>query len=58
MQDYEEAVIWYYNACYETEPILAVKVRGKATLERLAKCYEHMGLPEEADTYRQEADKW
>ncbi|MGN1149015.1 MAG: glycosyltransferase [Lachnospiraceae bacterium] len=57
MQDYEEAVIWYYNACYETEPVLAVKVRGKETLKKLAECYEHMGLSEEASAYRQEAEK-
>lgn len=54
-QDYEEAAIWYYNACYETEAELAVKVKGRETLERLADCYDQMGLPTEAERYRKEA---
>ena len=54
-QDYEEAAIWYYNACYETEAELAVKVKGRETLERLADCYDQMGLQTEAERYRKEA---
>lgn len=53
--DYEEAAIWYYNACYETEAELAVKVKGRETLERLADCYDQMGLQTEAEHYRKEA---
>lgn len=54
-QDYEEAAIWYYNACYEAEAELAVKVKGRETLERLADCYDQMGLQTEAERYRKEA---
>lgn len=52
LEDYEEAIIWFYNACYETEPLLAVKYKEKLALEKLAQCYEKMGLPEEAASYR------
>lgn len=54
-EDFEEAAIWYYNACYETEPILALKTAGKETLHKLALCYDKLGLPEEAAYYREEA---
>lgn len=56
-QDYEEAALWYYNACYETEAELALKVKGAETLEKLAGCYEKLGLDQEAETYRREAVK-
>lgn len=52
LEDYEEAAIWFYNACYETEPILAVKYKEKLAPEKLAQCYEKMGLPEEEAFYR------
>lgn len=52
LEDYEEAAIWFYNACYETEPMLAVKYKEKLAPEKLAQCYEKMGLPEEAASYR------
>lgn len=57
-KDYEEAAIWYYNACYETEPILALKTAGAETMEKLALCYDRLGLSKEAAQYRAEASKW
>lgn len=57
-EDFEEAAVWYYNACYETEPILALKTAGAETLEKLALCYDQLGLPGEAEKYRAEADRW
>lgn len=54
--DYEEAAIWYYNACYETEPLLSLKSKGAETLEKLADCYEKLGLPQVAEGYRKEAE--
>ena len=56
--DFEEAAIWYYNACYETEPILALKTAGAETLEKLALCYDKLELPKEAEYYREEAIRW
>ena len=56
-KDWQEAAIWYYNACYETEAILTLKSQGTETLKKLAVCYEKMGLPEEAALYRSQADE-
>lgn len=55
-RDWEEAAIWYYNACYETEALLALWMKGSAALEKLALCYERMGMPEAAQDYRREAE--
>jgi len=52
--DWEEAAVWYYNAVYETRPILSILTGGKEGLEGLVRCYENMGLPEQAESYRQE----
>lgn len=40
--DYEEAAIWYYNACYETEAILSLQVKGEETLKKLEDCNEKL----------------
>lgn len=53
--DMEEAVIWYYNACYETSPILDIRLGGTKALERLAGCYDAMGMKEQAREYRRKA---
>ncbi len=50
--DYPEAALWYYNACYEAEAILALRSQGAETIEKLAECYDKMDLPEEAALYR------
>ncbi len=50
--DYAEAALWYYNACYETEAVLALRCQGEETIEKLALCYDKMDLPEEAALYR------
>ena len=54
--DYEEAVIWYYNAAYETSPILKLAC-GKEALEGLVRCYEALGCPEQALVYAQELEQ-
>ncbi len=41
-KDYNEAVIWYYNAAYETNPVLNIHTHGDLPLERLAACYEKL----------------
>ncbi|MCM1185196.1 MAG: glycosyltransferase family 2 protein [Lachnoclostridium sp.] len=53
-QDYTEAVIWYYNAVYETAPVLKKTAGDVEGLEGLIRCYEKMGQPENAQTYREE----
>ncbi len=53
LHDYDEAVIWYYNAAYETVPILSIKSGEELALEGLARCYEELGLEEQAAVYRE-----
>lgn len=53
-KDWEEAAVWYYNAVYETRPILNIHAGGKEGLDGLVRCYEEMGCPEQAGIYRTE----
>lgn len=55
--DYTEAAIWYYNAVYETEPVLKKTTGDIEGLEGLIRCYEKMGQSEDAQTYREELEK-
>lgn len=57
LQDYEEAVIWYYNAAYETQPVLALRCGQEEPLEGLIRCYAALGMEEQAESYREELDK-
>ncbi len=52
--DYEEAAVWFYNAVYETEPILVLNAGEKEPLQGLIRCYEALGLEEQAEQYREE----
>lgn len=56
-KDYEEAAIWYYNAVYETQPILNINAGGREPLEGLIRCYQQMGEEEQAESYRKELNK-
>lgn len=55
--DWEEAAVWYYNAVYETGPILNIQAGGRESLEGLIRCYERLECPEQAAVYRQELQK-
>ena len=55
--DLEEAAIWYYNAAYETEPVLALRTATEEPLTGLIDCYERLGIPEQAESYREELAK-
>lgn len=52
--DIEEAAIWYYNAVYETQPVLSITTGGREALEGLIRCYEITGPAEQAEKYRGE----
>lgn len=54
VEDYEEAAVWYYNAVYETQPVLNIRAGGKEGLEGLIRCYERLSCPEQAREYREE----
>ena len=40
--DNDEAIVWFYNAAYETEPILDIMSQGKAPRLGLAQCYANI----------------
>lgn len=52
--DLEEAAIWYYNAVYETKPILNLQSGSRESLEGLVRCYDGLGYPQQAQEYRME----
>lgn len=52
--DYEEAAIWYYNAAYETQPVLVRAAAGMDALQGLIRCYHELGLVEQEKQYRTE----
>ena len=57
-QDYDEAVIWLYNAAYETESVLNIHCGGDLPLRGLAKCYQELGNEEQAAEYARLAASW
>lgn len=57
-KDYQEAIVWYYNAAYETESYLNIHYCGDYPLSRLALCYEALGDEEQASVYREKANQW
>lgn len=50
-QDIDEAIVWFYNAAYETESILNINCSGEIPLHGLAKCYRMAGNEEQAAEY-------
>ena len=54
--DVNEAILWYYNAAFETECILKLSVKTRESLLGLATCYEKLGDMETASSYRKQAD--
>lgn len=55
--DDEEAAVWYYNAVYETQPILNISSGGREGLEGLMRCYQRLGCEEQAEIYRNELNR-
>ena len=47
-RDYTEAVLWYYNAAYETSSILDIHTSGDLPLLGLVECYEMLLTDEKA----------
>ena len=50
-EDLDEAVIWYYNAVYETTPVIKKKCGDEEPLEGLIRCYRKLGFIDQADEY-------
>lgn len=56
-KDYEEATIWYYNAAYETQPILDIRTGGQQALKGLIRCYQAIGMQQQVDFYKEECKR-
>lgn len=56
--DYKEAIIWYYNAAYETECELNIHYAGDYPLKRLAECYHKLENPEQEEAFRALYESW
>ena len=52
--DLEEAILWYCNAAYQTQPVLVKKYGHEYPLEGLIRCYEGLGMEEQAKHYEKE----
>lgn len=57
LQDIDEAIVWYYNAAYETESILDIKCSGEIPLRCLAECYRMAGNEDQAAEYERLAEE-
>ena len=56
--DYKEAIIWYYNAAYETECELNIRYGGDYPLGRLAECYGLLGDRQQEEAYQAQREAW
>jgi glycosyltransferase involved in cell wall biosynthesis len=58
LSDYKEAIIWFYNAAYETECELNIHYGGDYPLRKLSACYKSLGNIEQAKVYNEFAEQW
>lgn len=58
IEDYSEAIIWYYNAAYETECELNIHYSGDYPLKKLSECYHQMGDRQQEKAYTKLHDDW
>ncbi|BCJ92968.1 glycosyl transferase [Anaerocolumna cellulosilytica] len=56
--DYSEAIIWYYNAAYETESELNIRYTGDYPLKRLGECCKRLGKEDEFKEYCKLQKDW
>ena len=69
-QNPQEASLWFYNAAFETQPVLDIEISGKKALLQLAECYRTLAenelcdpcsagdLLSRASEYEQQAQAW
>lgn len=57
LADYDEAVIWFYNAAYETQPILVKTAGEDDALQGLVRCYRALGMEEQTEQYEAQLQK-
>lgn len=51
-KDLEEAAMWYYNAAFESEPILSISCGRQYPVSQMVKIYKMQGKIEEAERYQ------
>lgn len=51
-EEWSEAVIWYYNAAYETPCKMSLQSATTEPLSKLVSCYEKLGMEDVAEEYR------
>ncbi|MCL2050961.1 MAG: glycosyltransferase family 2 protein [Lachnospiraceae bacterium] len=56
--DLTEAVIWFFNAAFETSSIIDIKTSGILPLTALFECYETLNIKDEAAKYKKLASEW
>lgn len=54
--DYEEAILWYYNAANETQCELAIQYGSTYPLLKLSHCYDALGDIKNRDAYKELAE--
>lgn len=55
--EHHEAILWYYNAVYETQCELSLHYGQKLPLQGLVRCYQAVGNAEQASYYDEELAK-
>lgn len=57
-EDYKEAIIWYYNAAFETESELNIHYGGDYPILGLINCYNKLGNKDEEMRYTEIYQDW
>ena len=53
-QDYEEAVLWFFNAAYEQNSILNIQYEKEIPIRGLIACYRELQMPDMVKHYEEE----
>lgn len=56
-EEWSEAVIWYYNAAYETPCQMSLKSATTEPLSQIVSCYEKLDMPEVAEEYQKQLEE-
>lgn len=62
-EDYDEAIVWFLNARYETSSLIDIRARGDLPLEGLVRCYKKLAEANEdylemVSQYKRELEAW
>ncbi|MBQ3513552.1 MAG: glycosyltransferase family 2 protein [Lachnospiraceae bacterium] len=52
-ENFEEALMWYFNAIHEQECILSIQYSKKIPTEGMIECYEKLGMDSQAEEYKE-----